>query len=54
LIDSITFFGEFFWLFKRALSGKVMDVPGDSKQDNAPIGQFHSVGETRNQAADRV
>jgi hypothetical protein len=41
LIDRITIFGEFSWLFKRALSGKVMDVLGDSKQDNAPIGQFH-------------
>ncbi len=40
-IDGLTIFGEFSWLFKRALSGKVMDVLGDSKQDNAPIGQFH-------------
>jgi hypothetical protein len=48
LIDRITIFGEFSWLFKRALSGKVMDVLGDSKQDNAPIGQFHRVEEARN------
>ena len=34
LIDRITIFGEFSWLFKRALSGKVMDVLGDSKQGN--------------------
>jgi hypothetical protein len=34
LIDSITIFGEFAGLFKRALSGKVMEVLGDSKQDN--------------------
>ena len=40
LINGLTNFGEFFWLFKRALSGKVMDVRGDSKQDNAPIGKF--------------
>jgi hypothetical protein len=40
LINGITFFGEFFWLFKRAVSGKVMDVLGGSKQDNAPIGKF--------------
>jgi hypothetical protein len=40
LINGLTIFGEFFWLFKRALSGKVMDVLGDSKQDNAPIGKF--------------
>jgi len=40
LINGLTI-GEFFWLFKRALSGKVMDVLGDSKQDNAPIGKFH-------------
>jgi hypothetical protein len=33
-IDRVTIFGEFSWLFKRALSGKVMDVLGDSKQDN--------------------
>jgi hypothetical protein len=45
LIDRITIFGEFSWLFKRALSGKVMDVLGDSKQDNAPMGQLHRVGE---------
>ncbi len=38
LINGITFFGEFFWLFKRAVSGKVMDVLGGSKQGNAPIG----------------
>ncbi len=37
-IDHITTFGEFSWLFKRALSGKVMDVLGGSKQGNAPIG----------------
>jgi hypothetical protein len=43
-IDRITIFGEFSWLFKRALSGKVMDVLGDSKQDNAPIGQFQGRG----------
>ncbi len=48
LIDRITIFGEFSWLFKRALSGKVMNVLGDSKQDNAPIGQFHRVEEARN------
>ena len=41
LINGLTIFGEFFWLFKRALSGKVMDVLGDSKQDNALIGKFH-------------
>jgi hypothetical protein len=34
LIDHITIFGEFSWLFKRVLSGKVMDVLGDSKQVN--------------------
>jgi hypothetical protein len=49
LINGITIFGEFFWLFKRALSGKVMDVLADSKQDNAPIGQFHQGQEARNQ-----
>jgi hypothetical protein len=37
LIDGTTIFGEFLWGFKRALSGKVMNVLGDSKQDNAPI-----------------
>lgn len=41
LIGGITIFGEFAWLFKRALSGKVMAVLADSKQDNALIGQFH-------------
>jgi hypothetical protein len=41
LINGITIFGEFFWLFKRALNGKVMDVLGASKQDNAPIRKFH-------------
>ena len=48
-IDGITNWVEFSWLLKSALSGKVMDVLGDSKQDNAPIGQFYRVGEVTNQ-----
>ena len=34
LVEGITIFGEFVWLFKRALSGKVMNLLGDSKQAN--------------------
>jgi hypothetical protein len=49
LIDGIIIFGEFFWLFKRALSGKVMDVLGTLSRTMHQLGNFTRVREGRNQ-----